>query len=127
MKGCSYLFAHKNSFIHFFCFFFSSRRRHTRYWRDWSSDVCSSDLVLWTVRGLFYGLSGECFMDCQGTFLWSQGTVLWTVRGLFYGLSGDCFMDYKGTVLWTIRGLDLPQDLLVSNAWWVYSAICLFV
>ena len=28
-------------------FFFSSRRRHTRYWRDWSSDVCSSDLALW--------------------------------------------------------------------------------
>src|SRR3712207_7488947 len=27
-----------------FSFFFSSRRRHTRYWRDWSSDVCSSDL-----------------------------------------------------------------------------------
>src|SRR5438445_2205270 len=25
-------------------FFFSSRRRHTIYWRDWSSDVCSSDL-----------------------------------------------------------------------------------
>src|SRR5699024_11696665 len=30
----------------FFCFFFSSRRRHTRSKRDWSSDVCSSDLVL---------------------------------------------------------------------------------
>src|SRR5690606_40952926 len=28
-----------------FCFFFSSRRRHTRFSRDWSSDVCSSDLV----------------------------------------------------------------------------------
>src|SRR5690349_12877102 len=27
-----------------FCFFFSSRRRHTRSLRDWSSDVCSSDL-----------------------------------------------------------------------------------
>src|SRR5690606_32257097 len=26
------------------CFFFSSRRRHTRFSRDWSSDVCSSDL-----------------------------------------------------------------------------------
>src|SRR5690349_12475854 len=25
------------------CFFFSSRRRHTRSLRDWSSDVCSSD------------------------------------------------------------------------------------
>src|ERR1039457_3608981 len=27
-----------------FCFFFSSRRRHTRLQGDWSSDVCSSDL-----------------------------------------------------------------------------------
>src|SRR5699024_6106979 len=30
----------------FFFFFFSSRRRHTRSKRDWSSDVCSSDLTL---------------------------------------------------------------------------------
>src|SRR5690606_3025839 len=30
--------------ILFFFFFFSSRRRHTRFSRDWSSDVCSSDL-----------------------------------------------------------------------------------
>src|SRR4030043_1973770 len=29
-----------------FWFFFSSRRRHTRCSRDWSSDVCSSDLLL---------------------------------------------------------------------------------
>src|SRR2546429_8360471 len=29
----------------FMFFFFSSRRRHTRCSRDWSSDVCSSDLV----------------------------------------------------------------------------------
>src|SRR5436305_9261103 len=29
-----------------FCFFFSSRRRHTRCGRDWSSDVCSSDLEI---------------------------------------------------------------------------------
>src|SRR4051794_41773363 len=27
------------------CFFFSSRRRHTRWTGDWSSDVCSSDLT----------------------------------------------------------------------------------
>src|SRR5439155_3426883 len=31
---------------YFFFFFFSSRRRHTRWPRDWSSDVCSSDLEL---------------------------------------------------------------------------------
>src|SRR5690606_41080438 len=30
----------------FVLFFFSSRRRHTRFSRDWSSDVCSSDLTL---------------------------------------------------------------------------------
>src|SRR5690625_7216151 len=29
-------------------FFFSSRRRHTRWPRDWSSDVCSSDLEVFT-------------------------------------------------------------------------------
>src|SRR5207248_5867130 len=28
-----------------FFFFFSSRRRHTRSYGDWSSDVCSSDLI----------------------------------------------------------------------------------
>src|SRR6266550_3931765 len=28
-----------------YSFFFSSRRRHTRCSRDWSSDVCSSDLL----------------------------------------------------------------------------------
>src|SRR2546429_6374664 len=32
------------------CFFFSSRRRHTRCSRDWSSDVCSSDLAAQTRR-----------------------------------------------------------------------------
>src|SRR5690606_39496348 len=30
--------------LHIYIFFFSSRRRHTRFSRDWSSDVCSSDL-----------------------------------------------------------------------------------
>src|SRR5687768_18378636 len=33
-------------------FFFSSRRRHTRCSRDWSSDVCSSDLGLFGPRTL---------------------------------------------------------------------------
>src|SRR3989449_11276538 len=37
-------------FMHYF-FFFSSRRRHTRCSRDWSSDVCSSDLRSSPARG----------------------------------------------------------------------------
>src|SRR4030042_5703248 len=32
-------------------FFFSSRRRHTRCSRDWSSDVCSSDLAKEILKG----------------------------------------------------------------------------
>src|SRR5688500_19375472 len=33
-------------FVFCMCFFFSSRRRHTRLQGDWSSDVCSSDLFV---------------------------------------------------------------------------------
>src|SRR3989440_7176627 len=36
-----------------FFFFFSSRRRHTRSDRDWSSDVCSSDLFFRRAKNLF--------------------------------------------------------------------------
>src|SRR5436305_10840694 len=34
-------------------FFFSSRRRHTRCGRDWSSDVCSSDLKTLVIPAIF--------------------------------------------------------------------------
>src|SRR5437879_13265338 len=37
-----------------FYFFFSSRRRHTRYIGDWSSDVCSSDLFLAVLLRTFF-------------------------------------------------------------------------
>src|SRR5699024_4870663 len=39
-------------YMYVFCFFFSSRRRHTRSKRDWSSDVCSSDLRLATKESI---------------------------------------------------------------------------
>src|SRR5207248_8906179 len=42
-----------------FCFFFSSRRRHTRSYGDWSSDVCSSDL--WT----HFGISGPVALNAS--------------------------------------------------------------
>src|SRR5438034_9814686 len=42
-----------------FCFFFSSRRRHTRSLCDWSSDVCSSDLNNPVNNGGYY--------DCSNT------------------------------------------------------------
>src|ERR1039457_7035042 len=42
-----------------FFFFFSSRRRHTRLQGDWSSDVCSSDLI--TGGALVDSLRGKTF------------------------------------------------------------------
>src|SRR5206468_9873181 len=42
---CLYILLFMFFFFFFFFFFFSSRRRHTRSDRDWSSDVCSSDLA----------------------------------------------------------------------------------
>src|SRR3712207_9353666 len=45
--------------------FFSSRRRHTRYWRDWSSDVCSSDLpeLMERYNLVPQGISAEMIAD----------------------------------------------------------------
>src|SRR5690606_40345988 len=43
-------------------FFFSSRRRHTRFSRDWSSDVCSSDL------------SSSGGSSCPGLGVWFPGS-----------------------------------------------------
>src|SRR5690606_40414279 len=48
-------------------FFFSSRRRHTRFSRDWSSDVCSSDL--------HFRMPGSRKEPC---FLWNDRRLLAT-------------------------------------------------
>src|SRR5207249_4717899 len=50
-------------------FFFSCRRRHTRSKRDWSSDVCSSDLYVW-IRGRQVG--GRSIMWGRQTYRWSD-------------------------------------------------------
>src|SRR5207253_6010002 len=49
-----------------FSFFFSSRRRHTRWPRDWSSDVCSSDLFKEVTAEAGVGGSAEA---------WSMGAA----------------------------------------------------
>src|SRR2546422_8590896 len=49
-----------------FFFFFSSRRRHTRCSRDWSSDVCSSDLVTGAIVG--EGLGDKVALITDGRF-----------------------------------------------------------
>src|SRR5439155_17385025 len=51
------------NYLYFF-FFFSSRRRHTRWPRDWSSDVCSSDLHV--VGEKVRGVSDERNLQTRG-------------------------------------------------------------
>src|SRR5256886_7105308 len=57
-------------------FFFSSRRRHTRFDCDWSSDVCSSDLDAWSTAPQFldYHLLLAYFGDASK---WGPG-VSWS-------------------------------------------------
>src|SRR6266511_4703512 len=70
-------------------FFFSSGRRHTRFSRDWSSDVCSSDLfaVMLAVATVVYaltGLGGAFDRELLGVF----DALLVVVLGLvLYGMS----------------------------------------
>src|SRR5262245_64346148 len=49
------------SYFFFFFFFFSSRRRHTRCLSDWSSDVCSSDLLGPAIESML----GQTFEDLE--------------------------------------------------------------
>src|SRR2546430_10864881 len=55
-------------------FFFSSRRRHTRFDCDWSSDVCSSDLVLLFVELLV--LVGAAYAGAAVRFLDGDASVM---------------------------------------------------
>src|SRR5699024_11867741 len=59
----SFIFLFCFSYIFLFLFFFSSRRRHTRSKRDWSSDVCSSDLHLVEATGATFVESGDGAAD----------------------------------------------------------------
>src|SRR5438309_3994342 len=52
------LFDNRQDFTRHMVFFFSSRRRHTRWNCDWSSDVCSSDLDLDLRPGELHSLIG---------------------------------------------------------------------
>src|SRR2546430_7332499 len=52
------------------CFFFSSRRRHTIFDCDWSSDVCSSDLVRWVdAENMSYEETAELLENVDGVLV----------------------------------------------------------
>src|SRR5207237_5663665 len=75
-------------------FFFSSRRRHTRFKCDWSSDVCSSDLGRHAIstdrQGVIDVIRGSTHADtftvaARGGYLWDLGAVrMGPIGGLSY-------------------------------------------
>src|SRR3712207_5870792 len=83
-------------------FFFSSRRRHTRYWRDWNSDVCSSDLptaarsfptgFYWGTATSAYQIEGAWNEDGKGPSTWD--TFAHTPGKIRNGDTGDVANDH---------------------------------
>src|SRR3712207_9316506 len=92
----------KSGFKMFF-FFFSSRRRHTRYWRDWSSDVCSSDLIMATNMTLaenkFNKLMSKYKDKCDIVSLPCPGLVEYIEKGIVEGEKLKEFLVEKLSIL----------------------------
>src|SRR5437763_15856888 len=80
------------SHIIFFVFFFSSRRRHTRYIGDWSSDVCSSDLynnAMDIIQLVFGFVNAPLFATFLLGMFWARTTGTGAFLGLFGGIAGS--------------------------------------
>src|SRR5690606_40280228 len=90
-------------------FFFSSRGRHTRFSRDWSSDVCSSDLValsLTSVVGAGVALAVYVTGDFEST----------TTFRAEEASSGALAVDTPAPSLWgTLLVLGTPASPLIAD------------
>src|SRR2546429_1128843 len=107
-------------------FFFSSRRRHTRCSRDWSSDVCSSDLVDALGRP-FVERSSSLILNCHGCRYQSKHYVLknmWVKLEIPHPETGQPPRSVRGRVAWiqrprTVRQLfQVAVELEVSGNLW---------
>src|SRR5271165_4783915 len=117
-------------------FFFSSRRRHTRFSRDWSSDVCSSDLDpysrgrnfcnhysvrKWNVVPVSSPIEVQ-FSMAPGTAIANKrvgGKGITIVQG---GDAGTAEGDFATCLVWCSRpGNELPCLIVVTNNQWGIS------
>src|SRR5699024_11615185 len=80
-----------------YLFFFSSRRRHTRSKRDWSSDVCSSDLIAGT---------GPIFGPIMGA-LFGPVAFVWIVLGSIF--AGGVHDYLTGMISIRNKGAHIPE------------------
>src|SRR5690625_7601019 len=90
-------------------FFFSSRRRHTRWPRDWSSDVCSSDLA--PVFGFTAGLIFLWSVFSRGAFF-TRGLFTWGLAVVSRSASAAPFISSASAFGFCTAGVALAFALL---------------
>src|SRR3989449_4934785 len=99
-----------------FFFFFSSRRRHTRCSRDWSSDVCSSDLLCFgsctCLGGVSAGIPRGGGSDLRAA---GGGDDLFAAGSGFFMLAVGNFVTLA-SFAFGLRALDLDTGLLAGRA-----------
>src|SRR3712207_8165441 len=96
----------------FLFFFFSSRRLHTRYWRDWSSDLFSSDLLY--EIGAVTGAHPTCPQQDDQTFLALSRTTGYQVR--IAGQRGPYRVPRDGKIVaWTVKLGDRSEESRVGK------------
>src|SRR5579859_779658 len=100
-----------------FFFFFSSRRRHTRFDCDWSSDVCSSDLVVWPPDFLYVHSFHPILFASRSAIIAPDHPVL---------LSSPVSPFHTGRLLVFLRSRYgwIAAALLASQYLWKDHAIC---
>src|SRR5207253_5890253 len=81
--------------------FFSGRRRHTRWPRDWSSDVCSSDLPMITVADMATALRDAGIAERQVLLVYSDVAYLGPITGVtgraeYLAAIWDCLREAAG-------------------------------
>src|SRR5690606_36796717 len=128
-----------------FCvFFFSSRRRHTRFSRDWSSDVCSSDLnfpnlpkrtssisKIWAIgfgqAGVTLAILSMFISDFYNNILKKYIATIGYFIGVFIVVLSASKGPFLTLVLLTILYFLLKGKRASLNFYWFYILLLLFL
>src|SRR5690606_6802474 len=109
---------------HFFSnpiFFFSSRERHTRFSRDWSSDVCSSDLKVMNWQFIVnqqvqeYKLDSSILVNDSESFLSAALHGLGLIQGVRHAIQPYLENGQLIEVLSTYQNIPKPISLLYTH------------
>src|SRR5690606_4839668 len=97
--------------------FFSSRRRHTRFSRDWSSDVCSSDLVVLREQHALSGTRARALSKLrhQHQDLFAQVLQEGVDAGVFRSADSVTVLGVLGLFNWTYVWFDHAKGPLTPE------------